>query len=166
MSKTISERSHKTDMLVNFLRETTPGQKITYLALSAIINNENVQETGRAYLTSARRILLREDRIAFDTLRNEGILHLEDKDIINSSIDIARKKIRQTTRKSLKRLQCADRGKAKGALGNTYDSGLVFLGTLSVFTLKSSVKKIEHKVAQSHLKLSAKQTFELFASKT
>lgn len=62
------------------LREVPPGGTCSYAELTTLIRR-NVQKEARFCLTSARRLLQREEQILFAPIRGKGVKRLTDEEI-------------------------------------------------------------------------------------
>lgn len=100
------ERHPNTDALAEVLRGVASGQEITYAHLTAEIGDD-VQAEGRHYLQSARRILGREDRIFFHTVRGYGLRRATDSSLVEEA-PVTLSRLRRVARSQGNRLRAAD----------------------------------------------------------
>lgn len=106
MSAPNFQASTDSKILAAMLRECEVGQVVSYKALSEAIGRE-VQTLGRPCLETARKIVQREARMIFDSVRNEGLKRLTDSEIVDLA-DKTRDSVRRATRRTVKKLVCVD----------------------------------------------------------
>ena len=141
----IKEINIESRLLFNRLKEMNIGEFVKYSELNEIIGC-NVQQEGRGYMDTARKMCERELDRAFGTVINEGLKCLEDKEVIETAV-FAVGHIRRTSRKYIKKLRCvkdfASLPNEEKIRFNAYASAL---GVMSNMTKTSNMKKIEAKV--------------------
>ena len=75
------QKSNNTTTIESVLRECKVGEVITYAQLTKAIGVD-IRDNGRGALTTARRVLLRDEQIVFGTITNVGLRRLADNEII------------------------------------------------------------------------------------
>jgi hypothetical protein len=133
VKKTIPEVSEETKILVSVLREAKTGETVSYKKLSAAINRD-VQREAYGLLSSARKIVQREDRTVFVPVLNEGLRNATDQIIL----DIESGGVRRIRR-------CARRVIRAGAC-------------LKDYVALSADEKVKHNVALTQLALASRAT--------
>jgi len=159
--KSIKEINIESRLLFNRLRDAQTGDVITYSELSEIIGID-VQNGGRGYLNTARKMCEREKDKAFGTIVNHGLKCLNDSEVVETAV-YAVGHIKRTSRKYIRKLRCVNNfdmltndDKIKF---NTYASTL---GVLSNMTKISNIKKIEVKVQETQERLPYVKALEVF----
>jgi hypothetical protein len=100
--KGIADISMETQLLVRRLRDTKIGDLLTYEDLSKVARRP-VGDSLRGPLTSARRKLLREERIAFVTIAGTGIRRATDEEKVAMGVD-GMSRMRRQGRRSLRQI--------------------------------------------------------------
>ena len=104
-ARTIGRASVESQELFKFLETTAPSQVITYVELSNAAKI-NVQTTPNV-LATARRMMQREHKTAFGTVRGVGIKRLTDEEIPDEASDTV-KRAQNVAKKGKKLLGCAN----------------------------------------------------------
>ena len=145
--------------LVESLQDIKIGETVQYSRLSQIIGRD-VQGVASASLNSARRVVEREHRIVFGTIRGVGIKRLEDADIVKST-DKSREHIRRTSRRAVRRLGCVDYQNLTAEQQTKHNAAMSVFGVLSEVAAEKSIRRIEKKIEESGEELSiAKSAIE------
>lgn len=131
--------------LAHVLRGCKVGDVATYASLSAAIGKD-VREEASAALRTARRIVLREDRMVFDAVRDQGLQRLADTEIV-ALADRARDHIRRTSRRTAKALVCVDYDAMPRDQQVKHNTALSMLGAIGEMASDRSVKRLESAVA-------------------
>ena len=139
--------------LAQRLRECVVGDKLSYDALSAVIDRD-VRIDGRGSLASARKIVMREHRIVFDVVRNEGLQRLNDTQIVSLS-GKARDHIRKTTRKTVRALTCVDYDAMDRGQQVKHNTELSTLGVIAELTTERSIARLAVKVEEAGTEIPA-----------
>jgi len=150
-------------LLAKRLAKAEFGELVTYSELSGMIGR-NIQGDARHVLSSARRVVLRENEIAFDVVENEGLRRMTD-DELAESYHPALSKIRRTARKAARVVACADMGKLSPDKQRAVSAGLSAVGAIELFTSAKNVRKIEDSVKPSAIpqKVNVEELSRLFA---
>jgi hypothetical protein len=98
--------SYETRLLYERLRKLEVKEIVSYQELSKIIG-QDVQESGRGALTSARKMAQRDDRIVTDAVTNVGITRIGDVETI-ASASLTFKKVRRAVQRGTERLTSVD----------------------------------------------------------
>lgn len=137
-------RSRHTEQIVERLAEVAPGSVVTYRALSAAVGFDVVEP--RHYLTSALRILAREQKIEFEAQTNVGLRRL----MVEDFPKVGRKgltKIRRHARRTGRRLGNAGAyNDAPELIRLELSAQQATLGAIELFAKTSSVTKIKKAV--------------------
>jgi len=139
-------RTVDTLKLIEKLRKVSPGEPIMYEELSEAIGSDVRKRRGA--LTSARRYLMREDRIHFVTIRSVGLRRANSAETVESlQSDV--KHIGRTARRGLRKSTCVDDEELTEA------QRIKWLGTQSLLMVQEAMarpkalKQIEGRVVQA-----------------
>jgi hypothetical protein len=128
---------------------------------------KDVQKIGKggAYLnlSSARRIAQNQDEIVFDTVINEGIKRLGDNGIVEAATLPAIARIRNTSRKSAKKLACVkDFNALPDNLKIKHNASMAIFGMLSEVTKPKKIANLESRVYDTARTISLAETLDAF----
>lgn len=161
--KSIRETSVDAQALAKVLEAAEPGDVVPYATLTATIR-KNVQKEGYSTMDSARRLLLREKSMVFESVLNVGLKRLDGSGIVSLGPD-ANGRIRRTAGRAIKKMACI--GEAYEALSkdekSSYNSNISALGAVKLFTGAPSIKRIESQVRASSAQLPPAEVLGLFA---
>ena len=147
--KSIRETSVDAQALAKVLEAAEPGDVVPYATLTATIR-KNVQKEGYSTMDSARRLLLREKSMVFESVLNVGLKRLDGSGIVSLGPD-ANGRIRRTAGRAIKKMACI--GEAYESLSkdekSSYNSNISALGAVKLFTGAPSIKRIESQVRAS-----------------
>jgi hypothetical protein len=146
MSKTIMEMSAETKLLAEMLRGVAEGEVCTYADMSAMIERD-VRAGARGALNSARRILLRDDRIVFDVVIGTGVKRMTPAEIANSEKGVNR--IRGATIKELKVQAVAAAGELCNEDRTKLNTRLSVLGAIHHCTDSRKIAKLQKHISSS-----------------
>src|ERR1051326_1826416 len=144
--KSIPELSVDTRLLCDRLRELKPGETISYEDLSGCIGR-SVVERARGLLTSARHIVLRDDRIVTEAVAKVGIKRLTDEEIVNSIGGQARRHIGRTARVAIRKTTAVKFDQLTSEQKVRQNTELSHLGALNAFSADKVSKRIEAKIS-------------------
>lgn len=137
--KGIQAKSADTSIIENRLRNTEPGDVVTYDELSKLLGR-NVRTFCLGYVATARKSLVAES-IFFDTLSNEGYKRLDSEEACHASKHYVRR-VKSAARRGMVHLQhvpfdgLSDDGK------RTHLTASAQLGAVALFAGASAEKKI------------------------
>lgn len=134
-------------LLAKRLAKAQFGELIHYKELSQMIGR-NVQGDARHVLSSARRVVLRENEIAFSVVENEGLRRMND-DELAMSYHPALRHIRRTAKKASRVVACADMAKLQPDKQREVSVGLSTVGAIELFTATKNVRKIADSIKPS-----------------
>ncbi len=161
--KSIRETSVDAQALAKVLEAAEPGDVVPYATLTATIR-KNVQKEGYSTMDSARRLLLREKSMVFESVLNVGLKRLDGSGIVSLGPD-ANGRIRRTAGRAIKKMACI--GEAYESLSkdekSSYNSNISALGAVKLFTGAPSIKRIESQVRASSAQLPPAEVLGLFA---
>ena len=147
------------------LKQAEIGETVTYKELSDLIGRD-IQEY-RNPLSSARHALIRDHGIDFCCITGVGVRRLSDKEVVLSA-DYARKKIRKTSNREMKRLMnCVENFEALPVdLQKKHNSEISAFLAMRHFTKESSLRKIQDKIGGDVKRyLPTESTMALFTPK-
>lgn len=156
--KAIKEISIDTQLIVDHLAKKNVGDFIPYSEFNKLIGRD-VQGAARHCLESARRILQRDERIVFATIKNEGIKRLDDVSIVNTGRD-GLNRIRREAKRTAKRVSCAEYDKLPNDKKIEHNLVASMTGALSHMTKAASIKKLESRVQEASDRLAIGTTLE------
>jgi hypothetical protein len=132
--------------LASTLRTLQPGEVIPYFRLSQTIGR-NVQREGYGCLTTARRLLQRENRILFSPVKGVGLKRLTDSEITSIGPQTLLR-INRSSRQGAQKLTCI---KKFASLTNEekirHNTALSILGVFFEISQSKSVNRIGQTVA-------------------
>lgn len=147
-------------MLAEKLTSVQVGVVVTYSDLSKIIGRP-VQKGGRAAMIEARKIVQRDKRMVFDSVRNLGLKRLNDVEIVDSTSDRELRCMHRRTKRAVAKLVCVDYNALPNEKKVKHNATISMMGALAELTTIGSLKRVETKVQESGLTLpSAKTAFE------
>ena len=134
-------------VLASVLKETAPGEVVTYERLSASIGRD-VQKDARGVLQTARRSVLNENRMVFEAVIDVGLMRLKDEQIVGIG-DKSRDHIRRTARKTVKSLFCVNYDQLSREQQVKHNTSLSMMGVIGELATNRSAAKLESKVAEA-----------------
>lgn len=155
----IQSKSNDTRIIENRLRETKPGDLVTYGELSTLLGRD-VRKFCKSNVDTARRSLVSES-IFFDCLPNSGYKRLCDEEAV-SAADHYRTRAKKSARRGLNHLKhvpfdgLSDDGKRR------HLSMSAQMGAIELFSSTKSLKKIEGVVGQKMSTMAIGETLKLF----
>lgn len=144
MTQTIRDMNYDTQLLARRLAKMEPGNTITYKEMSTVIGKDILEH--RHVLSAARRIVLRENRIVFETVRNVGVTRLSDGEIVNSAVPMFRKKVRSVARRVKKEIGAVDHEKLTHEERVQRDMGLIMVGFTDTITSTQNTARLETRI--------------------
>lgn len=162
--RAIGARHVDTELLVKRLAKAQMGDVITYAELSAIIGSNIQNEINRTRLASARDIMLAENKIAFDVVRNQGLVRMNDENLSEHHKPVAAK-IRRAAKKGIKTMLCAKTEDLSPEKQRAFSAGLSVLGAVQLFTSTKNVLKLADSLKPSAIpqKVNVEEIAKLFA---
>lgn len=155
------QMSSDTRFLVQRMRNAEVGDVVTFADIEAV--------TGRPYLESrhavyaARRVLLRDENIVFDSVRGIGFKRLDDTEIVQTSARHLRK-VRRAARNGAAVLNAvSDFSKLSRENQMRHSASLSVLAVVHAFSKETTVKKIEERAAPGSRELPIAQTIAAFS---
>lgn len=159
--KFVKDRRFETEQLVKLLSTTAVGETITYKQMSEACGCEVKSTSG--FLTSARRIVLNDDRCVFVSVRNVGLKRATDVDIATSVSDGDVKKSRRHAKRALKKLGSVDDFSAMpnhAQLKHVIKSS--FFGAVAFLAQRGKLNEIAKAATGRCSELPVKETLKLF----
>lgn len=151
-------KSADTSIIENRLRNTNPGDIVTYAELSTLLGRD-VVTFCRGHINSARRTLVKES-IFFDCIPNEGYKRLDNKEAVHAS-DAYTLRARRAARRGLVHLQNVPFDGLDDDAKRKHMTVSAQLGAIDLFSSGKATKKIEGAVNVTH-KLAIGETLKLF----
>lgn len=140
-TRTIAQVSAETVALIRRMAEMNIGDTITYADMNKIISG-NVQGKQRHCIETARKHLMNDKQMVFETIPKIGVIRVSDSKIVsNSSGSINR--IGRSAKRAMAKLACADYNKLDQGEKMKHNTNAAMLGTLRFMTQASSIKKLE-----------------------
>lgn len=133
------EESMQRRQLVERLRDTQENEILSYSALSALIG-EDVQESGRHYLASAREKLAREG-VVFDAVTNVGIKRLDPTGIVAATDVYLGKSVNAVVRAN-RTLRSADYARLPDADKHRYGIAQLRIGLAQQFSGRKAMNRL------------------------
>lgn len=147
-------------MLVDFLATKPEGTTIAYTAMNELIGRPvDPTSEGYRYLTSARRILLRDHGIVIDAEPKVGVrVCTNEEKILVSNRDLARG--RRAVKRSRQKLTAVQYDQLSDGKKREWNARMSMLGALELMAAPKAVARVE-KAIEGHVLPSAR-TLELF----
>jgi hypothetical protein len=158
--QTIQEMGGDAKLLIAFLEKKTVGEEISYADLSKVISADIRKRRGSLY--TAFKVLRRDKRIVFGTVRKEGIKRLNDEGMLKSAYGNVRT-IQRATRRGIKTLACLNYDNLPNNSKVEHNASLSMLGVIQQATTSSSMKRLENAVEKAHAQLPTADTLKLLA---
>lgn len=160
--KTINEISIFSQDLISFLGEKEVGELVTYEQLSSVVGFDIREDRkGWGYLGTARNRLLKDEKMVFDTIRNEGIVRLSDDQIAKTTGKKYLKSVRGKCRKAYQRNTSVDYDNLTNESKIDHQCTMTILALMNHVTDRKSVKKIENKVTETTQEISQKDALKM-----
>ena len=106
MPKAIPEISIESTLLIDRLKTLEVDEVVTWDELSNLIGRD-VRKEAYHNLGTARNRLLRDERMVFECVRKVGVKRLSDDGIVVSA-ESGLQRIKRASRRSFRKLSCAD----------------------------------------------------------
>ena len=152
-----------TQMIYDRLAKAEVGERITYAELTRLIGND-VQDGGRSNLESARSKLMRDDRLVFGVIFNEGVVRLNDEEIVDTA-RVGYSRIRSAARRNARRATCVDFESLPNEKKIEQNAALSLFGTICGILRPARIKLLEGKVAETNTKLAMRPFLTFMAGK-
>jgi hypothetical protein len=162
MKKSIAEISIDSHAIYQRLIKLAPGEMIGYNELSAIIGRD-FKAFGRGNYDTACRIALRDNKMVFVSVRNEGIKRLENEAIPCVIGTGSISKIRKMSQRSAKKIMASDYDTLSNNGKLAHSTNLSVLGAFMQMTKHKSISIIEDAIQIDNFnKLTFARTLEQF----
>lgn len=147
--------------LANVLRTVPIGAMISYDVLTNEIHRD-VRSNARGVLSTARRIVLRDDHIVFSAVRKYGLKRLSDHELAVSGTETLHR-IHRSARRGAAKLSCVSRfDELTIDERNKHNAAMSLLGVFYEITKTSGLRKIENAVGIMQSQLPLKETLQAF----
>lgn len=157
--KAIQQLSIDAKMIYDQLIIASVGDTVTYAELTSLIGRD-VQQKGRGALITARRRARNIDRIIFGTVRDSGLLRLNDTEIVETGEGTLRH-IRRAARRGAQKVLCVQNFNSlpneKKIQHNTFVS---MFGVMAEITKPNKIKAIEKRVESAQAVLPVAKMME------
>lgn len=159
-ARSIPNIALETKTLVDFLKAKPEGTTIPYAELNELIGRPTeVGGSGHGYLSSARRILLRDHGILVDAEPKIGIrVCTNDEKIIVAGRDVSR--ARRAVKRSGQKLRSVEYARLDDGQKRNWNARMSMVGALELLSAPKAVERVE-KIITDHALPSAR-TLELF----
>ena len=147
--KAIRERAPETRWLIDRLKKASVGELVTYQDLNKITNSDT-QNSGRHYVMSAIRYLLKNENMNFECVINEGYKRTDDAGTLYSTESHV-KRIKNHTKKARVKLSLVDPKKLTDDQQRDYIRTYAQTGMLFVVTSRKTENKILKQYNQSNM---------------
>lgn len=161
MQKSIQELSIDSRVLYDRLISVQEQGFVSYKELSEIVGR-NVQKEAYGNLSTAKKMAMREDRMIFGSIMNEGLKRLNDVETINTGEGVLGK-IRRASKKGIRTVSCiADYNSLPNESKIKHNATLSALGVLNAITRPNKMKQLEAKVEIAQKTLPVAKTLLAF----
>ena len=161
MNKPIPLISLESDLLYRRLTTAEVGEEITYSELSALIGRD-VQDAGAGNLATARNKALNQNQIVFGTIRNVGIVRLDDAGRLGATKAHINRS-RRIVRKGRKVAATVDPAKLSPDERGEYRNIVTTAAVLDLVTRPMVQKKLAVATGSAGRSLAVKEVLGLFA---
>lgn len=157
----INEISIYSQQLIDLLGQKEINEVVSYEEMSNLIGVDIQSAKGRGYLSTARKRLLKDEKMVFGTIRKEGVKRLDDETVVKTAgrnyLTSMRKRGRVAYQKntSVDYHALSDTGKID------HQCTMTILGLMNHITSRSSVHKIHQTVHEKQEEISQKETLRL-----
>lgn len=158
--RSIPELSIDTQTLERLLRTIHVGDVIAYQTLSASIGR-NVQTAARGNMTSARRRLLKIDRMLFEPVVNEGLKRLDDRGKISTGRSHIKRAHTQAVLAQRKTASVDNYDALPDSIKSEHNIVLAQAGTVKHMTSGTTHRRLESSVHGGKPKLSLSESLEI-----
>lgn len=158
----IPPRSADTDHLMNVLRGIAVGETVSYSQLSDSLGVD-VRKYRRGQLDSARRALEREEKITFETVREQGLRRIEGKEVVETHRDF-RRRVRRAAGRQERRLACVgDFGKLDNETLREFNVAASIVGVFRHISSEKTQEKVKRQLfAESESRVPVAKVLEFF----
>ncbi len=139
--------SSETKAIADILRLVNVGTVIDYARLTRSIGRD-VQSAARSALTSARHVVMREERMVFDVVRGIGLKRLNDVEIVDSG-DKDRASIHRRARKAARKVTCVEYDSLPKEKQVKHNATLAVLGVMAELSTAKGLARVEGQVVES-----------------
>lgn len=161
MTKTIPEKSTDTLTIEACLRELAIGEVVTYDQLSEKLGRD-VRQHCTGNLQTARRTVLKEDKIITEVVRGEGIKRIDDATCVSTAPTVF-KRMRGLANRQSDRLKAVEFNALDEESKRKHLVVSAQLGAIHLMSTSNSTKKIEAKVeGNSQATIPVGKVLELF----
>lgn len=162
--KIVKDRKYETTVIVDRLTKTVIGDTVSFAELSKLTGMP-ICSTSSVF-TSARRIVMNEYSMVFESIRTVGVKRLNDEELATTHSDADVRKSRRHASRSLKKLACVQdfSGMTNHAqLAHTIKAS--FFGAVAWMARKNRLQDIAHAAAGRSSELPVKETLAAFMGK-
>lgn len=159
MAKGIQLKSADTSIIENRMRNTNPGDTVTYKELSVMLGRDAIEHC-RSNIATARRSLIKES-IFFDCVTNEGYRRL-DADEAVAAAEHYRTRVRKAARRGLEHLANVPFDTLTEESKRKHLTASAQLGAIDLFSSSKSSKKIEQAIGNNNHTMAIGETLKLF----
>lgn len=137
-----TELSANTRLLITALKRLEPGDEVRWPELTRAVGRD-VRSDARSALESARRVLLRDEKIRFGVVRGVGLRRMTDLEVATSG-DAALRSISRKANREKKKIEAVQRPEdlPAGAMTQMHTHAAL-LGTLAYVTRPKEVQRLE-----------------------
>lgn len=157
----IFEKSNDAKILESVLSQMAIGQRVTYDELSKAIGRD-VRAFARSALQTARNRLLRDAGIVFGVEANEGLVRLNDSQIIKTT-EADRKRVQRQANRTLRKLGVVKFDALSDSDKMKHTVAAAQAGAIVLFSKSTTTKKLESKVQTPSDSLPIGETLKLFS---
>jgi hypothetical protein len=153
------EQTAETRLLVVRLKKMTVGEVISYVELSALISKPVDGSSGP--LVTARRRMLRDFDMVIACIPGEGIQRLDDKAIVNESLEYG-KWIRRKAKRSFERINKANFSTLPREYQMRFSASASVMAAVSFMTGERQMLKLESSMPSGKKELPISDTLRMF----
>lgn len=143
------------------LAAVTIGETIAYREISRIVGVDVI--VRRHFLSSARRVVMRDNDAVFQSVRNVGLRRLSDIDTVTEIPGLRRRRIRTQSRNAIKEMGTVNYSMLPEAKKIEHNLGVAIFGTVHQATSSKAIHALEKKIS-NELIPDARETVKMMLS--
>lgn len=155
------QMSADTKIIRSVFDECEIGQLVTYEELTAAIGRD-VREFARGSIATVRKALLKERRVVFECVQDQGYMRLNDSEIV-ASTERDRGRLYRASSRVIRKLGCVSFDKLADSEKVSHTVACAQFGAMQMFAKKSSAKRLEAKAKEESKPIAIGDTLKLFS---
>lgn len=159
-TKAIPEISVDSQVILARLKTMRKGDVVTYDELTKLIQSD-IRKKSYYCLNTARRRLLMDDGMVFESVRGVGIKRMDDEQIISIG-EQSERKLHKLSRNAMRKLGCANTDNLTNEQRIDLYAHCSAIGAIALITKPSKLKLLKAAVKSSESRLPVNKSLEIF----